>query len=237
MNDPRWFWRIVSWLTIAWFSVCLVGGIVSQNYPREFVQTTDRPRGPVVQLRGSSIPWIRVIAIHLSLVAYDPETGRWQRWEVWQNPDAGGTSWGHLHLDLNHPDRGTGGGPLETYAEWRGADAERLLQVLQKADAYPNARLYRYWPGPNSNTFPVWVLREADLPCALPPKAIGKDYLGPAGASLTPGRDGAQIETPILGFKLSVTEGLEVHWLGATFGTDVLRPAIKTPLGRVGFDR
>ena len=44
---------------------------------------------------------------------------------------------------------------------------------------YPYADSYRVWPGPNSNTFTAFVLREVpELRVDLPPTAIGKDYLG-----------------------------------------------------------
>jgi hypothetical protein len=33
------------------------------------------------------------------------------------------------------------------------------------------------WPGPNSNTFVAWVLREAGVEHALDPRAIGRNYL------------------------------------------------------------
>ena len=33
------------------------------------------------------------------------------------------------------------------------------------------------WPGPNSNTFVAWVLREAGVEHALDPRGIGRNYL------------------------------------------------------------
>jgi hypothetical protein len=33
------------------------------------------------------------------------------------------------------------------------------------------------WPGPNSNTFVAWVLREAGIDFALDARGIGRSYL------------------------------------------------------------
>src|SRR5947209_8250000 len=81
---------------------------------------------------------------------------------------------------------------------------------------------YRYWPGPNSNTYPAWVLREAGVAGELPPKAVGKDYLGIVGAGVTTTQFGVQVETPLVG-----RQGWVAGWGGSpsTFGIDVLRPA------------
>ena len=35
---------------------------------------------------------------------------------------------------------------------------------------------YHYWPGPNSNTFAAWVLREAGIEYPLHWRAVGSHY-------------------------------------------------------------
>ena len=42
---------------------------------------------------------------------------------------------------------------------------------------YPYCERYRYWPGPNSNTFVAWVLRQAGIDQRLGRRAIGRNYL------------------------------------------------------------
>ena len=107
----------------------------------------------------------------------DPATGRCDRWEVWQSKDAGGTSVGHLHCNLKAPDEGVGGGPARTDAEWRGAEASRIVSVLKDVEnRYPFCDRYLPWPGPNSNTFVAWVLREAGIEFPLHWKALGQSY-------------------------------------------------------------
>ena len=129
----------------------------------------------VVELRHAPLPLIGALAVHCWFVVYD-DSGGCERWEVWQTPDAGGTSIGHVHRDLKGPDEGVGGGPPRTAAKWKGASAEKICQVLKASDAYPHCRRYRYWPGPNSNTFAAWVLREAGIEYAFPWKAFGARY-------------------------------------------------------------
>jgi hypothetical protein len=91
--------------------------------------------------------------------------------------DAGGTSFGHVHCDLKTPDAGVGGGPARLAAEWNGEFALHIHSVLERCNKdYPHRHRYLPWPGPNSNTFVAWVLREAGIDFTLPWKAMGKDY-------------------------------------------------------------
>ena len=129
----------------------------------------------VIELRHAPLPVIGALAVHCWFVVLD-DSGRRERWEVWQTPDAGGTSIGHVHRDLKGPDEGVGGGAPRTAAKWEGAEAEKILRVLRAVDRYPHCRRYRYWPGPNSNTFAAWVLREAGIEYPFPWKAFGARF-------------------------------------------------------------
>jgi hypothetical protein len=135
----------------------------------------------VVQLKYATLPApFGMIAAHYWFTVLQPESGRCDRWEVWQRSDAGGVSAGHLHCNLKAPDAGVGGGPARIAAQWNGETASRINSVLQDASArYPYCSRYRPWPGPNSNTFVAWVLRQAGIHFSLPWKAIGKDYAWP----------------------------------------------------------
>lgn len=131
-----------------------------------------------VELRCAALPsLLGLIASHYWFVVFDGD--EIHRWEVWQTQNAGGRSIGHVHCDLKPPDAGVGGGPARLAAAWSGAEAARLKQVLERAaSTYPFCHRYFYWPGPNSNTFAAWVLREAGVGHALPPRAIGRGYRG-----------------------------------------------------------
>ena len=128
-----------------------------------------------VQLRYAPLPFIGRFAWHYWFVVSD-ETGA-HRWEVWQKKNAGGTCIGHVHCDLKRPDDGVGGGPSRAAFQWSGEDAQRIARVLEMAGSYPYCERDRLWPGPNSNTFVAWVLREAGIDFALDARGIGRSYL------------------------------------------------------------
>ena len=48
--------------------------------------------------------------------------------------------------------------------------------MLADPGSYPHGSRYRYWPGPNSNSFVAWVLRRADIQYALHWKGIGSKW-------------------------------------------------------------
>ena len=102
---------------------------------------------------------------------------------------------------------------------------------------YPFAGQYRLWPGPNSNTFTAYVLRQApELRVDLPPTAIGKDYLGGRLVAAAPSGTGVQFSVGgLAGILVAIEEGLEINLLGATFGIDPLDLSLKAPfVGRIG---
>ena len=126
-----------------------------------------------VQLWYAPLPFIGAIAVHHWFVVRD-DSGACHRWEIWQTRNAGGISNGHLHCDLKPPEAGVGGGPSRVAMEWKGDEARRIAQALQ--GSYPHAERYRYWPGPNSNSFAAWVLREAGIQYALHWRGIGRSW-------------------------------------------------------------
>jgi len=129
-----------------------------------------------VELRYAPLPWIGAIAWHYWFVVAEP-AGR-HRWEVWQTKNAGGFCIGHVHRDLKHPDDGVGGGPSRLVMTWQDPEARRIVSVLEEIQNYPHCQRYRYWPGPNSNTFVAWVLREAGIDFLLDPRGIGRRFGG-----------------------------------------------------------
>jgi hypothetical protein len=173
-------------------------------------------------------------------VALRPAGGReWERWEVMCCPD--GDDLGTVERTNIDPlsDHGGGGGNVILHGVWRGAEAEKIIAcVREQAPRYPYRHQYHGWPGPNSNTFVDWVIRACDLDVELAAPSIGKDFRGMIiGASVTAGGTGVQLETPLAGLKLGLTEGIELHILGLSFGIDLWPPAIIVPVGpgRIGF--
>ncbi|HWK74733.1 MAG TPA: DUF3750 domain-containing protein [Povalibacter sp.] len=126
----------------------------------------------------------------------------------------------------------------ELLSDVRGAGVDELITRIEAAvQRYPYAQTYRVWPGPNSNTFTAFVLRDVpELRVDLPPTAIGKDYLGLASVGKTPSGTGAQFSLfGAAGILAGAEEGLELNLLGLTFGVDPASLSIKLPLiGRLG---
>ena len=144
------------------------------------------------------------------------------------------------------PDRSWYGHPARLVEELRGPEAAAAIpKILKVIDEYPYARLYRMWPGPNSNTFTAHVARRVpELRVELPSIAVGKDFLvheesihRERGFDWAPGGPGFQISVlGIGGVLVGVREGIEFNLLGLVFGLDPLGPAIKLPgIGRIGF--
>jgi hypothetical protein len=129
-----------------------------------------------VELRFAPLPLIGALAVHYWFVVLDE--GGCHRWEVWQTKNAGGDRCiGHVHRDLKAPEDGVGGGPARLEKQWTGDEARRIARILDAVERYPWCERYRYWPGPNSNTFAAWVLRQAGIDHRLSRKAIGAGYL------------------------------------------------------------
>ena len=125
-----------------------------------------------VELRAARIPVIGALAEHHWFVIV--REGQGDRWEVWQHAHAGGESWGHLHRNLLPAVSGVGNGPSWVLREWEGDAAETVAARVERAiEDYPWRERYRYWPGPNSNTFVQWVLGEEFV---LPCRAHGRRY-------------------------------------------------------------
>ena len=126
----------------------------------------------------------------------------------------------------------------ELLADLRGDPAESAIQRIETAvGEYPFAHEYRVWPGPNSNTFTAFVLRDVpELRVDLPATAIGKDYLGNRLIAEAPSGTGIQLSVlGLVGVMAAIEEGLEINLFGLTFGIDPLQFSLKLPfVGRLG---
>lgn len=139
---------------------------------------------------------------------------------------------------IDSPDRAWFGNPPTLLADYRGEFAAALIPRIESAVGdYPDPDRYRAWPGPNSNSFVAWVIREVPgLDVSLPVTAVGKDYLFGRVVAPAPSGTGYQLALGgLFGVTLARAEGLEMTLLGLTFGIDPLRPAINLPgIGRIG---
>lgn len=145
------------------------------------------------------------------------------------------TGWGGANKVRSYnsdPDRAWYGAAPRLYADLRGEQAEQAIVNIRQAVArYPYQTEYEAWPGPNSNTFVAWVIREVpELDVVLPNTAIGKDYLGSRYAARSPSGSGYQLSANgYIGILAGIEDGIEINVLGLSFGLDPLHLGVKIP--------
>lgn len=223
--------RLVGCLaTLSLVTACVIGS-----------RTVAEPEGTdaVVIVGSARLPMpLGGIARHPWVALRQDGSRVWERWEVMCCPNSSKMSTVKRTTIGPTSDHGGGGGDVRFHAVHRGKRATKIIAcVRDKAPRYPHRNKYRGWPGPNSNTFVDWLARACSINTELPAPSIGRDYRGIIGASWTAGGTGFQIDTYLFGFKLGITEGVEIHILGMAFGFDLWPPAIIVPIGpgRIGF--
>jgi hypothetical protein len=126
----------------------------------------------------------------------------------------------------------------ELLGDIRGPGVDEIIERIDAAiKEYPYPDRYHVWPGPNSNTFTAYILRQVpELRVDLPPTAIGKDYLGWRSVNTTTSGTGGQASLfGVVGVAAGLEEGVEVNLLGLNFGVDPKSYSIKLPIiGRIG---
>jgi len=201
-----------------------LGGCVVLARP---VTPPDNTEATVALLTGTLEFPLDEIARHPWFAVRARGATAWQVWEV------GG---GGIEDD---PFRVHGYAKPMLHHVWRGAEAERAAACIARVAPEIKARIerdYVLYPGPNSNTFGEEVLRACDLHASLPATSVGKDW-HLAFVGWTTEGTGVQLDTPIVGLKIGLKEGIELHVLGLSIGIDLWPPAIILPLGpgRLGF--
>jgi hypothetical protein len=197
----------------------------------------DHPDAIVQVYAARAWGWKGIVAVH-SWLAFKPAgAAGYERYDVvgW------GVSAGRpaVRRNIRPVDGYWAGNRPQVVAELRGPAAEAAIPAILDAIAsYPAPNLYLTWPGPNSNSFVAHVLRRTPgLDAALPPLAIGKDYLPGGGLfAAAPSGTGFQVSVlGLLGLTLAAEEGLEVNLLGLVFGLDPGGLALKLPgVGSIG---
>jgi Protein of unknown function (DUF3750) len=196
----------------------------------------EHPDALVRVFAARTVRWRGIFAVHSWIVIKEPNAPRYTRYDY--------TAWGEpIRINGFAADGRWFGSRPETIAAADGEAAERMIPKIRAAVEGYELRSngdYRAWPGPNSNTFVAAVLASVpELRAALPPTAIGKDFPYDGDMfGLTPSRTGVRFTLDgYLGLTFGWVEGIEVNLLGAVFGIDLRRPAIKLPgLGRLGFE-
>lgn len=126
-----------------------------------------------------------------------------------------------LSVENDIPDRIWFNQKPKIILDLRGDKADAIIKKIETmSKEYPYANKYVTWPGPNSNTFIAYIVRNIpQLKLALPSNALGKDFLGNQFISKTPSRTGFQISLyGYLGIMLAIKEGIEINILGLVYG-------------------
>jgi hypothetical protein len=211
-----------SWRTAEWGS------------SRLLPEAADVPEPRVMILAARTGRWKSIFAEHMSIVLKPEGANEWTRYDVvgWGTP---------VRRNGWAADAFWYGNLPYIVAEMSGAEAKALIPRVEAAiAAYPYAArgTYTAWPGPNSNSFVAWVVRNTEgFAAELPPVAVGKDYLG-EGVRLARAASGTGLVfsvSGILGLTLAWEEGVEINLLGTAIGVDLNDLAVKLPsLGKVG---
>ncbi len=188
----------------------------------------------VIILSTRTGQWKSIFAEHMSIIVKPKAATQWTRYDVvgWGNP---------VRKDAYVADALWYGNTPRIVYRAEGFEAEKLIPGIEASIAnYPYQKhgSYTVWPGPNSNTFVAWVVRNTiGFDTELPPVAIGKDWLG-RGFSQGPAPSKTGWTVSFAGFAggtLAWEEGLEFHFLGSTIGIDPNDLAIKLPaIGKLG---
>lgn len=188
---------------------------------------------PVVVVKTAHLPsgeaWLSMWADHAWIdISVD---GAWKRVEI--RSRTSGVRVQDLSVDAAFADE-RWGRDVHVVTTYRGAEAERIgLAILAEAMRYPRSDDYRAYPGPNSNTFVVWLShRIPGFALELYPTALGKDYPGWFHAGISTTRTGVQVDTAVVGAQVGLKEGVELHLLGLTLGVGLWPPQLKLPLLR-----
>ncbi|MCC5884728.1 MAG: DUF3750 domain-containing protein [Halomonas sp.] len=190
-------------------------------------------QGAVVQVYSArAFNWRGIFAVHAWVATKPLGASEYTLHQV--------TGWGRPTLSSRSgaPDRAWFGSAPTLHATLCGSEAERAIERIDALlPDYPYRDRYRAWPGPNSNTFVAWLIREVpELSVALPSSAIGKDYLGGKVFAPTPSGTGAQLSLGgVLGAAVGLQEGLELNLAGLVLGIDPAALGIKLPgIGTLG---
>ncbi|MEK0083047.1 DUF3750 domain-containing protein [Benzoatithermus flavus] len=244
----RWLiWLLVLLLVPLLVSTALVLSTRTQHWSLARWDSTGLAPAPavhpaaVVQVYAARAwGWKGAVAVHCWVAFKREGAAAYERYEV--------VGWGvaqgapAIRRNLRPPDGRWAGSEPELLVDLRGAAAAAVIPRLEDAIArYPYPHRYVTWPGPNSNTFVVWLAREVpELHAALPSTAIGKDFL-PGGRLLAPAPSGTGFQLSlagVLGLTLALDEGLELNLLGFVVGIAPKQLAIKLPgLGQLGWSR
>jgi hypothetical protein len=200
----------------------------------------EEPRAVVQIYAARAVRWRGYFAVHCWIATKEKNASTYSTYQV----IGFRLRWGGSAVVVEHdgvPDGKWFGEEPDLVFDLRGEEAESAIkQIVPLVESYPYPDRYQAWPGPNSNTFVSYIVRNVpELGVELPPHAIGKDWIDD-GDLVGWSESGTGVQLSVfgaLGATIGLAEGIEINLLGLSFGIDFWRPALKLPLiGRLGFD-
>ena len=179
-------------------------------------QASDVPEARVMVIAARTGRWKSIFAEHTAIVLKPEGASDWTRYDVvgWGNPVRRNAYAADAHWYGNRP---------YVVGEVRGARAAALIPRIEAAiAAYPHQRRgsYTVWPGPNSNTFVAWVVRNSEGFGIETAPGGGRQGLSRDGCRRGTGAPVARASwcrSPgVLGLTLALKEGLELNLLGSS---------------------
>lgn len=137
-----------------------------------------------------------------------------------------------VNIAKDFPDRIWYGNEPEIIFDARGDKAQEIIQKMDEiVEKYPYHNRYRFWPGPNSNTFVAYVVRNIpQINIRLPVTAIGKDYLVDTVLEKSVSKTGYQFSLRgLFGLTIAKEEGVELNILSFSFSVNKIFPYIHLP--------
>ena len=174
---------LLQWLCIALLIVSCSNGSYRTASRQSAGIAPDPAQTPeaVIQVYGADVwGWRAWFAIHTWIAAKRSHEDSYQVFDVvgWRG------RYGHpvLQVARDIPDRYWYGAKPKLIQQLRGQGVDRIIDDVEKAvAAYPWAKTYKAFPGPNSNTFTAWVGELVPaLDLSLPFSAIGSGYVDQA---------------------------------------------------------
>ena len=175
---------VARWVVCALLVALPVGGCTnaitvpdqSQFAPLETLADSDEP---MARVYISSVKYIGFLATHTWFVIKKADEHTFDRWEISLHVEE---PYGYLRLNYREPEMYIGGGEPFILAELVGEEAASVVEFIdQQSPNYPWRWDYFFYPGPNCNTYPQWVLNQTGWDVKLPFTALGWGY-----ASLAP---------------------------------------------------
>lgn len=197
---------------------------------------SEEPEAVVQLYAARTYSWRKYFAVHSWIAVKEKNADSYIVYQVlgfkkWRTGSA-------IDIQKGIPDRKWYGAMPELLKDIRGEQAEQaIVKINEAVKSYPYGHLYTAFPGPNSNTFISYIIRQTpELASELPPTALGKDFIGFTNF-FQKAENGEGYQFSLLGI-LGATvskSGFELNILGMVWGLDFMNPALKLPfLGRLG---